>query len=166
MTSIVVGNPFVSSDITQAAIARQHYLKRLGEWSFWRKVFSFEYDFGAYLRSAWSRLRATKQGDPAAKPPSSPAQANLKSKYFIDNMLSGLQQFDGAVLFLMSGKSLVSKEFDELIARSPAWKKAYSRQGNQRIDLPEADQAFSSQDSKEQVNIAILEWVRGLSEHT
>jgi hypothetical protein len=55
-----------------------------------------------------------------------------------------------------------AREFAELVARSPAWKQAYSRDGNKRIDFPDADQAFSSQDSKEKVNLAIREWVEGL----
>ena len=162
VASIVVGNPFVSARVTQAAVVRSHYVKRLGEWSFWRKVFSFEYDFRSYFRAAMAKLGVYKKPSGTEKTMPASANANTKSKHFIDNMLSGLERFNGDVLFLMSGQSLVSKEFDELVARSPAWKQAYSRDGNKRIDFPDADQAFSSQDSKEKVNLAIREWAEGL----
>lgn len=162
VVSVVVGNPFVSSEVTQAAVVRRHYFKRLGEWSFWRKVFSFEYDFQAYIGAAMVKLGLKKKPNKPGESAAAAANVNNKSEHFIDNMLSGLEKFDGDVLFLMSGLSLVSREFDELVARSPAWKKACLRPGNKRIDLPEADQAFSSQDSKDKVNVAILDWVRGL----
>ena len=67
------------------------------------------------------------------------------------------------LLFVMSGQSLVSKEFDELVATSSAWRTAYNRPGNQRVDLPDADQAFSSQDAKERVNEVVVEWLAKLS---
>jgi len=163
VVSVVVGNPFVSSEVTQAAVTRRHYFKRLGEWSFWRKVLSFEYDFGAYFASGLSKLGFNKTPAAEALPVSSKTPPIKRSKHFIDKMLYGLEQFNGSVLFLMSGQSLVSKEFDELVARAPAWEKAYGRRGNKRVDLPDADQAFSSQDSKAKVNEAILQWVEELA---
>jgi exosortase A-associated hydrolase 1 len=163
VASIMVGNPFVSSSTTQAAVVRQHYLNRLGEWSFWRKVFSLEYNVLDYAKEAMARLKAKLTGvaDSAGTQESSSGSAS-KTGSFIDRMLSGATRFKGPMLFVMSGQSLVSKEFDELLTRSPAWKEVYQRPGNRRVDLPDADQAFSSQDDRERVNEAIFDWLRGL----
>ena len=163
VASIMVGNPFVSSSVTQAAVSRQHYLKRLGQWSFWRKVFSFEYnllDYGkATVDKVTGRLRSAKK---QSQENPSVAADSTENGSFIDRMLSGFNRFQGPTLFIMSGQSLVSKEFDELLAISPSWKDSYSQPGNKRIDLPDADQAFSSQDSKERVNEAVFDWLSAL----
>ena len=161
VVSIMVGNPFVSSSVTQAAVARQHYIRRLGQWSFWRKLLRFEYDFLAYLNAAAGKVRKRLSLAPKQRVASSAA---AKAVTFIDRMLSGLERFQGPVLFLMSGQSLVSREFDELLARSSAWKAVCGRAGYVRIELPDADQAFSSQDAKERVNEAVVRWVNQLGQ--
>ncbi len=173
VVSIIMGNPFVSTSETQAAVARQHYLKRLGEWSFWRKLLRFEYNLFDYVGAAVSRVRAKlskRTGKSGSKPENKAAAiarsagAAERDTSFIDKMLAGLQSFDGPALFVMSGQSLVSKEFDELLARSSAWRAAYGRPGNQRVDLPNADQAFSSQDAKARVNEAVTGWLQRLDQ--
>jgi exosortase A-associated hydrolase 1 len=162
VVSMMVGNPFVSSSVTQAAVARQHYLKRLGEWSFWRKLLRFEYDFIAYGSAVAAKVKKKLTPVAVQRVASQPSSV---AATFIDRMLSGLQKFNGPVLILMSGQSLVSKEFDELLARSPAWKAACGRAGYERIELPDADQAFSSQDAKERVNEAVFRWINELAQN-
>ena len=61
---------------------------------------------------------------------------------------------------MMSGRSLVSKEFDELVSSSPEWTSAIKRDGVTRIDFPEAGQAFSTvADREKQINGA-LKWLQ------
>lgn len=154
--SIAVGNPFVSSEETQAVVRRQHYLRRLTEFSFWKKVFSGGYN---PLSSVVGKTRAS-QADSTDR--SAKTTAPRKSDNYIANMLAGFQSFDRDVLFVMSGQSLTSREFDALLNRSGPWQKAYARPTIQRIDLPDADQGFSSKEDKIAVNGAILHWVQSL----
>ncbi len=157
VAGIALGNPFVSSDETRAVVTRQHYRKRLTQWSFWRKVLRFEYDFGEYARAFLARRSGSGSGGGSGSGAAAPARAS-----FIDRMLEGLVKFRGPVLLVMSGQSLVSREFDALVGSSPAWAKAYDASAKQRVDLPEADQTFSTGDSRERVNRAISDWVAGL----
>lgn len=159
---VILGNPFVSSAETKAAVSRQHYIKRLTEWSFWRKVFTLKYDFASYVREFLSRLSSSSAmslGNSQRDLPESGACS------YIDRMLFGLQKFDGPILFLMSGRSLVSKEFDALVARSASWSSAYNRPSNSRVDLPDADQTFSSAESRSKVNQAVQNWILALVEN-
>ena len=160
VASMVLGNPWVTTEQTQSAVRRQHYLTRLSEWSFWRKLLRFEYDIASYVRAALGRAgggsRHAPQQDAGTDGAGSPGS-------WIERMLDGLQRFEGPVLFLMSGQSLVSREFDELVSRDKAWAQAYSRPANERIDLPDADQTFSTGDSRERVNEALLDWVKRLA---
>ncbi|MCB1705698.1 MAG: hydrolase 1, exosortase A system-associated [Halioglobus sp.] len=160
--SLILGNPWVSTEEIRSAVLRKHYTGRLGQAQFWRKLLRFEYNLFDYALAGVKKLAARLAG--VFSRPESPAtqQGGASVGRPIDRMLSGLRQFQGPVLFLMSGRSLVSDEFDELINGDSAWQSVYQRPSCQRIDLPDADQTFSDGDSRERVNQAILTWVRGL----
>lgn len=160
VTSMVLGNPWVTTAESQAAVQREHYLRRLGEWSFWRKVLSFRYNPLDYLRAAWRRIRSRFTPGSTARGPQQ-AVGNDSSNW-IERMRRGLERFDGPVLFLMSGQSMVSREFDDIVRRDKAWQRVYGRPNYRRIDVPDADQTFSGGDSRERVNRALLEWVTSL----
>ena len=157
VVSIVAANPWVNSERTAARVQQKHYLSRLRQWSFWRKLFRMEYDIASYLRSACANLRsrlASRNGAHAA-----PSTANMQTHY-IERMLRGLQQFDGSVLFLMSGHSLISREFDELVASDREWNKACSGEDRERHEIPGADQTFSSAQARAQMLDAASSWAR------
>lgn len=159
--SMVLGNPFVTTEKTQAAVQRQHYFRRLFERSFWHKLLRFEYKPGEYLRAAWRGFLARLRQRRDAK---NVAAATADPENWIGQMREGLRRFEGPVLFLMSGRSLVSKEFDDLVGRDRDWQKLCSRSHYQRIDLPEADQTFSGGNSRERVNRALGEWLQLMNE--
>lgn len=157
--SLILGNPWVSTEEIRSAVLRKHYTKRLGEAHFWRKLIRFEYNLIEYAVAGIQKAtkRVARLVSPAESAQSAAVGGEAGSP--IDRMLSGLRQFEGPVLFLMSGKSLVSNEFDELINGDPGWYAAYSRPTCKRVDLPEADQMFSDGDSRARVNQVILNWV-------
>jgi hypothetical protein len=75
-------------------------------------------------------------------------------------MLDGARQFKGRVLLQMSGQSLVSKEFDELLKASPDWQKALKRLDLTRVDFPDADQAFSTIAARNEQIATTLKWLK------
>jgi uncharacterized protein len=158
--SMVLGNPWVTTTETQSAVLRKHYFSRLGERSFWRKLLRFEYDLSDYARAGLHKVTArfgnlvTAQGQ---------SRTPADTDNYVNKMLYGLCQFKGPVLFLMSGQSLLSREFDELVSKNPDWNAAYHRPGYRRIDFPEADQTFSDSASRDRVNQAICDWLLELS---
>ncbi|CAA0123409.1 Uncharacterised protein [Halioglobus japonicus] len=162
--SLVLGNPWVSTDEIRSAVLRKHYTKRLGEAQFWRKLIRFEYNLLDYAVAGLQKVkgRITRLFKPPA--PSDTKKTGANPARPIDRMLSGLSEFKGPVLFLMSGRSLVSNEFDELINGNSDWRAVYNRPSCKRLDLPDADQTFSDGDSRERVNEAILDWVTELKQ--
>lgn len=162
--SLILGNPWVSTDEIRSAVLRKHYVKRLGDRHFWQKLIRFEYNLVDYALAGVQKVTA-KSARMLSPRTSSQVDADAEGGgRATDSMLAGLRQFKGPVLFLMSGRSLVSNEFDELIGGDSAWQSVYNRPGIKRIDLPDADQTFSDGDSRERVNQAILDWVVGLRE--
>lgn len=162
--SMVLGNPWVTTAQTQSAVLRKHYLGRLGDWSFWRKLLRFEYNIRDYAK-AGLRTAITRFDSLMASPGQSRSPAKIaEMDSYVNKMLDGLRRFDGPILFLMSGQSLLSREFDQLVNNDPAWQLAYHRPDYRRIDFPEADQTFSDSDSRQRVNQAICGWLLELSE--
>lgn len=158
--SLVLGNPWVYTPQIASAVRKQHYLKRLTDLSFWRKVVRMEYDFSAYARAGFRKV-ASRFAPPKGGSTNGAAQAK---ETFVDRMLAGLQRFEGPVLFLLSGQSIVSTEFDQLIAGEKGWAEVYQREGTRRVDLPDADQTFSTADDREQLCIALCDWLDTLSQ--
>jgi exosortase A-associated hydrolase 1 len=159
----IVANPFVSSSTTQKTLRRKHYLNRFMEKSFWKKLLTLQYNPLEYLTPLKAKLLSAAAPVDTAKPVKQDKKQETEAGSFADRMLRGLQEFDGQILFLMSGHSPTRREFDEFLTRFPAWKKACSRSGHQRLDLVDADQTFSTRESREAVNTAALNWMKALN---
>ena len=158
VTGIVVGNPWVHSEHTGDLAAVKHFRKRLRDKDFWLKVLRLRYNpvpaLGSLARAASRKLTG------GLRPVSSAAQNDDPSLPFQERMRIGLARFKGDVLMLMSGRSLASKEFDELVAAHPAWQQAMrSPRLLVRHDIAEADQAFSGVDVRAEVVDATRRWM-------
>jgi len=160
--SLVLANPWVYTPQIEAAVRKQHYLDRLVDSAFWKKLFRFEYNLLDYARSGIAKLGTKLKGALSKVAPG--ASVEHTGGTFVDRMFAGLRQFDGPVLFLLSGQSIVSKEFDELIASESGWREVYEREGCERVDLSDADQTFSTKADRLAANAVIAEWVRKLEQ--
>lgn len=145
VTGIIVSNPWVHTPETgDAAVIRHHFSKRLRDKEFWLKVLRLQYNplpaVALLARSALVRLRPQQSGinagDNALDDPSQP---------FIPRMRQGLTRFHGDMLMVMSGRSLLAKEFDDLVAADTQWQAALRAPRHlRRFDLMEGDQTLSS----------------------
>ncbi|NND69021.1 MAG: hydrolase 1, exosortase A system-associated [Halioglobus sp.] len=158
VTALGLGNPWVYIPEIQEAVIQQHYRERLLQWSFWRKLLRFEYNLADYIRGALRKVGRKLTGLFS----SADAEQGGGGGTFVDRMLAGFTHFEGPVLFVISGASMASREFDELIQRDAAWSTVYGRDNCRRIDFPEADQTFSDAASRESLNAALVEWLREL----
>lgn len=165
VTAIVLGNPWVHTVDTSDTVAVKHFRRRLRDKDFWLKLIRGQYNpwpavvtVGRAMASRVARLIA---------PGASAASAMLLDNdqlHFVARMRNGLAGFKGDVLMLMSGRSLISKEFDELVAAHTDWQQAMQTPRSVvRVDLPEADQAFSTIETGREVNRITLSWVLNLA---
>jgi exosortase A-associated hydrolase 1 len=163
VVSLVLGNPWVTTHEIHSAVMKKHYLSRLQDGSFWRKLFRFQYNLFDYAVAGFKKLvsragnlrkRTDQQGSAGHADDAGP---------FVDRMLDGLRRFEGPVLFLVSGQSVASREFDELLNVDPDWSAVYTEKSCNRMDFPEADQTFSDEQSREAVSRAISDWLQKLS---
>lgn len=151
VAGLILGNPWVHAEDTHArVVVRHYYLRRIREKAFWLKLLRGRLNPFSKLKSV---LRATRQarGEGGA----APDEADFRVR-----MLRGLEGFSGRVLLLMSGLSLVSKEFDALVAANPAWKQAVAQADVTRVDFPKADQAFSTIEARNAMIAASADWLQ------
>lgn len=161
VTGLLLGNPWVHSEETGDQVAVAHYRQRLRDLDFWLKLLRGGYNplpaVATLLRRLRSKLwRALGGGRYQDKAP----ERDDPSLPFQQRMRLGLQRFRGDVLMLMSGRSLVSKEFDQLVVQSPAWQQALSAPPQVlRVDLPNADQAYSTIPTQREVIDLVTRWM-------
>ncbi len=160
VTGMVISNPWVHEPETaDSVVISHHFAQRAREWSFWRKVLRLQYNplpaIGTLLRGAFfSATARLRQRDDEAQDADHPAQ------HFILRMRRGMARFRGDVLLMMSGRSMVSKEFDALVARSDAWRRALTAPSRiVRHDMPHADQTHSSQAARNELVVTARCWL-------
>lgn len=163
MTGWILSNPFASDDKVKAAAIKRHYLSRIQERDFWVKLLTLKYNPLSYLKSVWLQLSNKVLGLFNASPGErDPDQRPSKRKFttsFPEQMLAGLEGFKGDLLMVMSGRSLVRQQFDELTAGSSQWQNALSSHPLRRVDIPEADQTFSTVDAQSGFINATIQWL-------
>lgn len=162
VTGMVLGNPWVHAQDTGDLVAVKHFRSRLLDADFWLKVIRLQYNplpaAGTVLRALWQRFKRRLAG--AGVRPGPAVAQDDPSLPFQQRMRLGLTRFQGDLLLLMSGRSLVSKEFDELVAAHADWQQAMKAPRSvRRHDIAEADQAFSTLDARQEVNRVTHSWL-------
>ncbi len=160
VTGLVLGNPWVHSAETSDGVAVQHYGQRLRDKDFWLKLLRLQYNplpaLATLIRRAASKLMPRTSDGVTQTVAADDVHAD-----FVDRMRHGMAAFRGEVLMLMSGRSLLSREFDQLVAERSAWQQAMAapRRLVRRV-LPDADQAFSTLEARREVTGLTLRWMQ------
>lgn len=162
VSGIITGNPWVHSPETaNAAVVRHHYRKRLHDKDFWLKLLRLQYNplpaLGVIGKAAVQRLGLARG---AAAIDDELAFNQDPSMPFVPRMRIGLSRFRGDLLMMMSGRSILVKEFDDLVATRPAWQAAMQAPRHVvRHDMPDADQTYSSMASRREVIEVMRRWM-------
>lgn len=160
VTGIVLGNPWVHAEETAVKAELQHYGQRWKDPDFWKKVVRLQYNpwpaIKTIARGAMNRLAPAPKGSAAT----GGATADDVTAPFLSRMQRGLARYRGDLLLLMSGRSLLSREFDVLLSQDPAWRQALSAARHlSRHDIPDADQAFSTMAARAEVAAITSRWL-------
>lgn len=150
---LVLLNPWVRSEQGLARTQVKHYYRRrMLEPAFWAKLASGRIAWSAFtgllrsVRTTVSPARFNTTGA-AANPP------------FTARMAAAWNEFDGAILLLLSGNDYVAKEFLEQLRTDPAWRKALGHRRLLRHVLKNADHTFSDAVDTRIVEQYTLEWM-------
>jgi exosortase A-associated hydrolase 1 len=147
---VVLANPWVRTAEGEArGRVRHHYAHRVLQKSFWKKLMSGRMQFGRSIKDLGrSLLHAGASAVRGANPPLG----------FQERMCRGLESFKGPTLFLLSGRDLTAREFEDACSRSPSWSRIMSRPSATTIKLPDADHTFSANADLLDMSNRCVEW--------
>ncbi|MES2152613.1 MAG: hydrolase 1, exosortase A system-associated [Pseudomonadota bacterium] len=154
VAALVLLNPWVRTEQGLAKATLKHYYRgRLAEPDLWRRMLRGQFNFAraagsalALVRSAVVRVPA-RAGAPVALP---------------ERMLAAAGQFTRPLLIVLSGADLTAREFADMAAASPAWRRLLDAPRVTRHTLDGADHTFSRRVWRDQVARWTAEWVAAL----
>lgn len=135
--ALVLLNPQVRTAHAEALAAlRHHYLARLGDAAFWKKVAAGEVDFAATAAALRQTMRQAAHERRAALP---------------RRMVASLRHFAGNVLVVLGGADPCAHEAGRLLARHHV--------RCRRVEIAGADHAFASREWRDHVAITTANWI-------
>lgn len=141
-------NPWLRTEASFArARVRHYYVERFFDPAFWRKLFIGGVGLSAAIREYLSQWRTSSRA------------VEIRSADFITECLDGLHRFPGALLVVLSGRDLVAQEFMDTLARTGN-KPIFTGAHRMRKDIPGADHTFSKTAFREELELAILDWLK------
>lgn len=154
VSGLILLNPWVHTEEAAARVRlTQYYSKRLLQRSFWIKLFSGRFGFFGSLRDLLKSVRSiTNLTDTLEIKPAAPARQITTATNFIEKMCSGLQRFQGNVLFILSGNDLTAQEFISLTERQRKWRTAFQNKHIFQQIIHQANHTFSSEKWRSEVS--------------
>jgi len=148
---LVLLNPWVRSDRSEARAYLQHYYKAKAlDLTLWKRIAKGEVNL---WRSAVDVVRTAKAGL-GAKVNRVDAGGS-----FVARMRAGFQAFAGNTLVILSGDDLTAQEFKDEVGRSSEWSKALGRRSVAVRELPAANHTFARNEWRNQVAAWTVEWI-------
>jgi len=152
-------NPWVrTTDGLARATLKHYYRGRLLERDFWRKLLGGRFDLMGSLKSMAKLARSAFRPGQLDHSNGSGAQQALPLP---QRMLAGMQAFQGRVLVITSGADLTAREFCDVGAATPAWKRLLAAPHVTRHQIDKADHTFSRREWRDQVADWTCTWVLG-----
>jgi exosortase A-associated hydrolase 1 len=150
VTGMVLLNPWVYSEQGAARTLLKHY--------YWQRMFS---------RAAWKGLCQRRLAFTAAiaalqKVLRQAAKPRPPSPPLAQQMRTGLQQFAGPVLLILSGRDLTADQFRDTVEADPIWQSLLQQPRIRQHSLTEADHTFSCAAWRDQVAQWTYQWLQTL----
>ena len=123
--------------------------------SFWKRALAGDLNIEISMRGfARTMVKSLYKGGQPDR------EGGLLSTNLVDRMRSGLERFEGPVLFLISGNDLVGREFLEFSRSCKQWKKVINRKNLKLKIFPDANHTMTKRCD---LDAAAAECVRWLS---
>jgi exosortase A-associated hydrolase 1 len=164
VAGIVMLNPWVRTEQGLAkAHLRHHYLERLTNRKFWRRLIRREVDLFASLRAFLITVRGAIRGRLALNEgvdESQQATTQELSRALPDRVLDALLRAELPVLIVLSGDAdLTANEFRQ-VARSRRWRRWLKSPRVLRREISGSNHTFAKEDWRNQVAGLTARWVK------
>lgn len=157
---LVLLNPWLSSPQGAArSMLRHYYLDRLREPEFWRKLAAGRLDIAGALHSLRSNVLAARRMQPAEIAAAAPDPVAEAGARVSQRMARALDEFEGHILLVLSGRDLTARQYADAVAASARWQALLRNGQAERIDMPEADHTFSRRVFRDAVAAHMIGWL-------
>lgn len=164
VAGLVLLNPWVFTEQGAAKTYLKHYyLQRVVRADFWKKVFSFKFDFMASITSFADMLKTVVK-----RPLEVSVMSDLSGVLISKDlplpvrMRECFKQLGKPVLLILSGRDLTADEFRMVVAGDSAWQVLLNDPLVTKHDFPQADHTFSSAAWRERVAEWTTSWIKAL----
>jgi len=148
---LVLLNPWVRTPHGIAKVTLKHYYReRLLDRGFWRKIVGGRFKAGASLKSMMALVRAAFSASGVPR----------TAQGLPDRMHASMRAFGGHVLVVVGGADLTGREFCDMAAATPKWKRLLESPHVSQRSIEKADHTFSRRVWRDQVAAWTCEWMR------
>jgi exosortase A-associated hydrolase 1 len=152
VSGLVLLNPWVRTTDGLAKTTLRHYYRgRLFDQVFWRQLLRGQLD---YRRSLKSIVKLTRDAFAA------PSAEQVSKGNLPDRMHTGMREFQGRVLIIISGADLTGREFCDLTAATDKWKRLLDSPNVLQRRLDKADHTFSRRAWRDEVAQWTSTWLQ------
>jgi exosortase A-associated hydrolase 1 len=128
---LVLVNPWVSQAHTKAqTYLKSYYLKRFFSKDFWKKFLTGKINTRNTLNEVHGFHKQSK--------------SLIEKNNFVEQMLQGLNNFEGKSHIILSGNDLTADEFVLLVKNNPDWNRIASQRSVSTEKIKEANHTFSA----------------------
>jgi exosortase A-associated hydrolase 1 len=159
ISGLVLANPWARTEKTIAKTYLHHYYRaRVFDWALWKGIITGKVNIARSMAEFLQVVRRTMRI--ARKSSAAPSSTVLDEVPYLQRMQSGLKEFTGQVLFIISGDDLTASELSDLVAEPGQWQELMMRPNVQRKDLAEANHTFSRKAWRDEVADWTDEWLK------
>ena len=154
---LVLLNPWVRSEARRARSYLKHYhLMRLFDKNYWQKLYRERFQFFQLIKYFFKKLLTVLKINQSV---SLRKMAKHNRPLYTERMRSGLEQFEGRVLLILSGDDLTADEFRDMVRSSQEWRDTMKQKNITTMEIKQANHTFSSQLWRDMVNDWTRDWV-------
>jgi exosortase A-associated hydrolase 1 len=160
VVGVVAANPWARSERSRdKAQLKYYYRGRLRSRQFWAKLVTGRFDLVGSAKGLFATVLRTAGLRAGAREPS---VGETRRTDYLARMDAAWRELRRPVLFVVSGRDIVAREFSEWVTADPARTRLYESEGAQVYEIREADHTFSTREWRDAVAGRTIEWVRGL----
>ena len=149
-------NPETRTEVGEAAVQLKHYyFQRFMQKSFWTGLLTGQVKIWTGMTELASTLAKLLSGRTAATEPGKIG--------FVDRMYSGFAGFSRPILFLISGRDITARVFEDLCRKDPQWSSRIGAENMLTIACQDADHTFSRRSELDKANQHVLQWLQQIA---
>jgi exosortase A-associated hydrolase 1 len=163
VAGLVLLNPWIRTEESEArTYIRHYYARRLLQKAFWAKILSGTFQWKQAIGSARGMLARASGTQNDERAVETVLVSHSTQDPLPDRMALALDRFSGPILIVLSGDDLTAREFQDVAATAPRWRKLLAARRVATRYIEEANHTFATGHWRDLVAQATVDWIDSL----